>query len=77
MEQGIKATRISKLIKKKGFNGRKKNVEVRNVEGGIKVKRITKPKVIKALAKSLLVNQSTNLPKNQAENNPMSVYQRK
>jgi hypothetical protein len=76
MEQRIKASRLLKLTEKKGFNGRKKNVDVRNVEGGIKVKRITKPKVIKALAKSLLVNQSTNLPKNQAENNPMSVYKR-
>jgi hypothetical protein len=38
IEQGIKAGRISKPTKKKGFARRKNNVEVGNVEGGYKGK---------------------------------------
>ena len=39
IEQGIRASRISEPTKKKGFTGRKKDVEVSNVEGEYKVKR--------------------------------------
>jgi hypothetical protein len=73
------------LPRKKWFTGKKKNVEVSNVEGGCKGKKNYQTQSYQTstsqisninFTKSLSVNQPTNPLENQAKNNPRRAYQR-
>ena len=72
MEQGIKSGRISAATKKRGFNGKRKEIDL--IEGGYKGKNTQFPKYNPPSSQVANINFnspfSTKRPKNQIENLP-------